>query len=249
MTPGEIAAAAAAAADAGAAMLHLHVRDAEGNHVLDADAYRTAISAVARSVGDRMIVQITTEAAGRYAPAEQMRTVREVRPESVSFALRELFPGPEWEAPFADFLAYLRRERIAPQVILYDREDVARLKRLSNGGFVPFASIPVLYVLGRYVEGGASGPADLLAFLEEGRDTFPDFMVCAFGRQEAACGVAAALLGGSIRVGFENNLLLPDGRRASDNSELVEAVVRPLRALGHRPEEASEWRQRLARLY
>ncbi len=249
ITPDEIARAAAAAADAGAAMLHLHVRNADGTHVLDADAYRNAMSAVARSVGDSMIVQITTEAVGRYAPAEQMRIVRELRPECVTFALRELCPGPEWETPFHEFLAYLRRERIAPQVILYDREDTSRLKSLSGRGLLPFATTPVLYVLGRYSETGASGPADLLPFLDEAGEAFPDFMMCAFGRQEAACGVAAALLAGSIRVGFENNLFLPNGRQASDNAELVKAVVTPLRALGYRPEGASEWRQRLSRMY
>jgi hypothetical protein len=42
-------------------------------------------------------------------------------------------------------------------------------------------------------------------------------MVCSFGPREAACGIGAALLGGDVRVGFENNLALPDGSLAPDN--------------------------------
>jgi 3-keto-5-aminohexanoate cleavage enzyme len=56
--------------------------------------------------------------------------------------------------------------------------------------------------------------------------------VCAFGRREAACVVAAALLGGHIRVGFENNLLLPDGTLAGSNADLVRQVVGTLGTCG-----------------
>jgi len=42
-----------------------------------------------------------------------------------------------------------------------------------------------------------------------------------FGPREAACALTAAALGGHVRVGFENNLLLPDGTVAPDNAALV----------------------------
>ena len=40
LTPAELAATAAECLEAGAAMIHVHVRDANGRHLLDADAYR-----------------------------------------------------------------------------------------------------------------------------------------------------------------------------------------------------------------
>ena len=43
---------------------------------------------------------------------------------------------------------------------------------------------------------------------------------------------AGALLGGHVRVGFENNLALPNGERAASNAELVAAVVQALSDLG-----------------
>ena len=57
-------------------------------------------------------------------------------------------------------------------------------------------------------------------------------MTCAFGRFEAACATAAALMGGHVRVGFENNILLPDGSLAADNAALVSATVGALAACG-----------------
>jgi uncharacterized protein (DUF849 family) len=57
-------------------------------------------------------------------------------------------------------------------------------------------------------------------------------MVCAFGRYEAACVATAALLGGHVRVGFENNLHRPDGRIAHDNAAQVQTVAELLKVAG-----------------
>lgn len=221
MTSDEIALTAAACLEAGACMIHVHVRDREGGHVLDADAYRATIAAVRAEVGDRMVVQITSEALGIYRSAEQMAVVRDVRPEAVSLALRELVPESSQESAFADFLAWLRRESVTPQIILYSPEEAVRLADLEARGLFPFNDVPVLYVLGRYAAGQRSSPADLLPFIAPGMPRFAHWTACAFGAREIACVTAAALLGGHMRVGFENNLYLPGGAVAPDNAALV----------------------------
>jgi uncharacterized protein (DUF849 family) len=245
MTAAEIAADAMAAHAAGAAMLHVHVRNSGGEHTLHADGYRQALAAIRAGVADRMILQITTEAVGRYGPEDQMAMVREVRPEAVSLALRELCPDPGHELPFSRFVAFLRREHILPQIILYDTRDVARLLDLIDRGIVP-GPPPVLFVLGRYQTNDPARPADLAAFLGAAGGRLPDFMVCAFGANEAACCVAGALFGGDVRVGFENNLRLPNGDRAPDNAALVSAVRKPLAALGYALATADDIRSRHA---
>lgn len=234
LSPAELARVAAECRDAGAAMIHAHIRDRDGAHLLDADAYRSAIAAVRTAVGEDLVLQITSESLGRYRPDEQMAVVRAVRPEAVSLALRELAPDPAAEPDFAEFLSWLKRERVMPQVILYAPEEAARLAEMQRRGLVPWDEIPVLYVLGRYVAGQTSLPADLLPFLAPDAPRFRSWMVCAFDRHEAACTLAAALLGGDIRVGFENNLHLPDGRVAGSNADLVRAVAEPLIATGGR---------------
>jgi uncharacterized protein (DUF849 family) len=224
------------------------VRDRRGRHTLDPDACRAAIAAVHGAVGDRMVVQLSTEARGTYSPAEQMAVVRAVRPEAVSLAVRELVPDEGSEHEAAAFFAWLEAERIAPQYILYSPDDLARFRVLRRRGVVPGRRPFVLFVLGRYAADRESDPRDLLPFLAPapGEEEELAWAVCAFGRLEAACVLAAAALGGHARVGFENNLLLADGRTAPDNAALVTQLVAGLRAMGRPVADAAAARALLA---
>jgi uncharacterized protein (DUF849 family) len=242
MTAGELAATAAACHAAGAAMMHVHVRDRDGRHLLDADAYRLALDAIRREVGEAMVLQITSEALGIYAAEQQMAVIRAVRPEAVSLALREFAPDAAAEPAFAAFLDWLRAERVVPQIILYTPDEPLRLDAMRQRGLIPFENIPVLFVLGRYTQGQLSEPADLLPFVAPEMPRFRHWMTCAFGAQEIACVTAAALLGGHARVGFENNLHLPDGSMASDNAASVAACAKAMAACGLRPATADALR-------
>jgi len=240
LTAAEVALTARACADAGAAMIHVHVRDGQGRHLLDADAYRRATKAIREAVGDRLVIQITSESLGIYSPAEQMAVVRETRPQAVSLALSELAPDTGAETAFSEFMVWLHGERIAPQIILYSPDEAVRLAGLRRRGLLGADDVPVLFVLGRYTRGQVSTPADLLPFVAPGVPGFGHWSVCAFGRHETACVVAAGLLGGHVRVGFENNFMLPDGRLAVSNADLVAQVVQTLAACGLATADAAD---------
>lgn len=240
LTPAELARTAAECLEAGAAMIHVHVRRPDGRHLLDADAYRQATDAIREEVGDRLVIQITTEALGIYTPAEQIAVLKGVRPQAASLALRELVPDKAAEPAFAEALAWMKRENVLPQIILYDPTEALRLSGMIRRGLVPWPDIPVLYVLGRYTVSQTSQPADLLPFLGPDQPRFANWSVCAFGRHEAACVTAAALLGGHVRVGFENNLHLPDGNTAPSNAALVATAAEAARGLGYDLCEAAE---------
>ncbi len=242
LTAAELAVTAAHCLDAGAAMIHAHVRKADGSHLLDADAYRDAIAAIRNAVGNRLVIQITSEALGQYTPAEQRAVVQAVKPEAVSLALRELVPDASEEKAFSDLLGWMKRESVTPQIILYDVNDAIRLAELQKRGLIPFERLPVLYVLGRYTAGQVSSPADLLPFVAADAPKFAHWSVCAFGAQEIACVTAGALLGGHIRVGFENNELLPDGSRAKGNQDLVAAARSAIAAVGLKAATAADLR-------
>ncbi len=246
LTAGELARAAAECLDQGASMIHLHVRDRDGKHILDAEAYRAATARIYDAIGDRLVVQITSEAVGAYSPAEQMAVVLETNPEAVSLALREFAPDKAGEKDFAEFLGRLKIMRIWPQIILYSPEEGSRLGAMRRQGLIPFESVAVLYVLGRFALGKTSAPTDILPFIGPEMPRFESWSVCAFGRQEVACVSAAALLGGHARVGFENNLFLPDGALASSNAEAVGAVARALDALGLPRQSAEGLREQIA---
>lgn len=250
LTPAEIAREAELCAAAGASVLHVHVRDEDGRHSLDPGLYHAAIAAIRRRLGDRIVVQMSTEAVGRYGPAEQMAAVREVRPEAVSLGLSELMPDDQAAGAAAAFLAWLQRERIAPQYILYSPQEVARLHDLRHSGVIPQRRPFALFVLGRYAERTEAAPRDVLPFLaahDAAHDADCPWALCAFGRLESACVLTAAGLGGHVRVGFENNLRLVDGRLAATNAQLVEQVAASARLLGREIADVATTRAFLAR--
>ena len=220
ITPMELAETAVQCRDAGACMIHLHVRDKQGGHSLDVDAYWAAIAAVRTAVGDDLIIQVTTEAVGIYSIDQQIAMVQQLKPEAVSLAMRELCPTVEDESKGARFFAWLAKERVAAQYILYSAADIARFDDLRRRGVIPVEQVSVLYVLGRYTEGGASSALELLPMLAAA-DTEVIWSVCAFGASEAACMLVAAGLGGHARVGFENNMQLINGHKAPHNGALV----------------------------
>lgn len=247
ITPDEIAAEAARCREAGVAMIHLHVRDADNKHSLDADTYAQATAAIRREVGDGIIIQMTTEAVGIYAPAEQMAAVRAVRPEAASMAVRELCPDEDSVPAFAEFLAWMAGERIMPQYILYAPEDVDTFANLQARGVIPGGRPFLLYVLGRYTPGQKSVPEDLLPFMIEADQLDADWAICAFGARESACALTAAALGGHVRVGFENNFLMADGSVARDNAALAGQVASGAKLLGRTLAGADEARAYLGR--
>jgi len=225
MSPDELAAEAILVADAGATLFHLHVRDDEGGHSLDPNRYRQAIDAVHNAVGERMVIQVTTEAVGRYQPDEQIEVVQDLRPSSVSLALRELVPS-DGEADLTRaqaFFSWLRDEGIAPHYILYTAEDVRRFEALRADGIIPQEKPFGLFVLGRYVDPAEVNANDLLPFMNEHDQNCP-WSICAFGPVESAASMAAAALGGHVRVGFENNLWRSDGSVATNNADLVKQI-------------------------
>lgn len=248
ISPIELAEDAADCLREGAALVHLHVRDENNLHSLDAARYRDAVQAVKQRVGPDMIVQITSESLGKFTVEAQMQAVREVKPEAVSLALREFAPSENEEGAFSHFLSWVRQERILPQIILYTPEEAVRLKGMVRRGLVPWNEVPVLYVLGRYAAGQRSSPFDLIPFLANPDTMFENWTVCAFGPDEANAIVAASLLNGNGRIGFENNLLLPDGSVASDNSALIAVAAERIRACGISLMSAGELRQTWTKL-
>jgi 3-keto-5-aminohexanoate cleavage enzyme len=242
LRPHEIAADAAACADAGASVMHLHVRDDAGAHTLDVQRYRTAVTQIQDALGDRMLVQVTTEAVGHYLPEQQMALVRELRPEAASVALRELVPDDSAIARAAGFFEWSQREGIALQYIVYDADEARRLVAWAQAGIVPQRTPNALFVLGRYAAGQQSAPGDLQPFLQAWPAGWP-WTVCAFGAAEASCMSAAIGLGGHARVGFENNLHRADGSVARGNADLVADVAAMVRGAGRSVADAAAARE------
>lgn len=220
----ETVATAAACHAAGAGALHAHVRDARGAHSLDPGLYAELLAEMARAV-PAMPVQITTEAAGVYAPPAQ-RALLALRPEGLSAALREILADDDHAAARA-FYHGAAEAGVAVQHILYTPEEVDRLAAEQARGTLPAGAVQLLFVLGRYSPGEVSQPADLSPYLARlaATELAADWALCAFGPAETACLLHGLGLGGKARVGFENNFRNADGRVAADNAARVAEIV------------------------
>jgi len=236
ISPAELADEAEQLLCAGVSVLHLHVRDEHGQHTLSVEAYRAAIDAIRERVGRQLVLQVTTEAVGRYTPDQQMEMVRRLRPEAVSLALRELMPSEPHEKDALAFFNRLSEEGIWQQFIVYSPQELARLEHLRQSGALREAAPSVLLVLGSYLESRPGSTRELDGFLHQVDLSRFSWAACCFGQSERALMLKVAELGGHVRLGFENNLALPDGSVAPSNSELVSGF---LSALEHSERQAA----------
>lgn len=230
ITPAELADEAGACLKEGAAMIHLHVRDDQESHTLDVTKYRETIAAIRDNVGDALVIQATTEAVGIYTPQQQMDMVLELKPEAASLAIKEL--APEGHEPAAkEFFKEMHALKIMPQFILYSPEDMQRFEALKTEDVIPFENPFLILVLGRYTSNQTSHPHDLIPFLNH-MSPSRIWATCAFGPLEHAAASGALAMGGHVRVGFENNMLLKTGERARRNADLIRQVREVAEAIG-----------------
>lgn len=215
----EIVATAKSCFVAGARALHLHVRDEQGRHSLDAGRYNEAIAALGGAVPE-MQVQITTESAGLYGPQVQFDCLAKVSPEWASVSVREINRDPD----AARGLYHLCSDQgTRVQHIAYDTTDIALLHRWRREGVVPLEQDEVICVLGTYEPPRAGTQHELSKFVAATRDL--RFSVCTFGASEQTCLTLAAASGAEIlRVGFENNLTAPGGALWRSNADAVSSL-------------------------
>lgn len=207
----------------GASALHAHVRGANDEHVLDAGLYRELIAAMAQRVPG-MLVQITSEAVGIYSPQQQVDCIEAVQPEMVSMCLREISSGFEQPDFARQFFEWCDDHRVHVQHIVFSAEEFRHFLEYRDRGVIPAGHRCVLFVLGRYNVNFQSEPVDLEPFLKHDLSGL-DWFTCAFGLREQECVMAAIEAGGNARIGFENNLHLPNGEIAPNTAALVTSLA------------------------
>jgi len=91
------------------------------------------------------------------------------------------------------------------------------------------------------VPGCATATVENLAFLVNKIPAGSTWTVTGVGRGAWPMAAAGIIMGGNVRVGFEDNIYLERGRKAASNGELVEKVVALAKLLGREiatPDEA-----------
>jgi len=244
ITPTELAYCASACLNEGATMIHLHVRDELSVHSLSPKLYRETVNAVKDRVGNKMMIQVTSESAGIFQADEQISAMMELSPDFISIALREYINDNASTDKFCLFVNYLHNKQCVIQYILYDFEDYKLYLSLISKEQIPKSRHSILIVLGRYTE--TVPDINIVKHYQSILEHDKGCMVCTFGPNGQQILNASAIFGTHIRVGFENGFLLPNDEIAIDNAHLVKNTIETIKKTGRTIADINYTRQFLS---
>lgn len=127
---------------------------------------------------------------------------------------------------------------VKPELECYDLGMINNARFLGELGHIE-TPLYFQFVLG--VLGQIPATVDNLIHMVRSIPEGSPWSVCAIGLNEFAIGTMAILMGGHVRVGFEDNIYLSKGVKAKSNAQLVEKVVRLAKELDREiatPQEA-----------
>jgi 3-dehydrocarnitine:acetyl-CoA trimethylamine transferase len=254
--PEQIADAAIEAARAGAAVAHIHVRDPQtGQGSRDPALYRAVVERV-RAADVDVVLNLTAGMGGDLVlggvdaplPAdgdgtdmigadERLAHVAELRPEictldcgTMNFAAGGDYVMVNTPAMLRAMARRIQELGVRPELEVFDAGHLVMVNELVREGLI---DDPALIQLCMGIPYGApNDPTTLLALVAR---LPPGAVFSAFsiGRMQLPYVALAALCGGNVRVGLEDNLYLSRGRLAT-NGELVERARTILEAMNVR---------------
>lgn len=235
----EIGREAEAAYKAGASIIHLHVREDDGTPTQSKERFKACIDEIKKRCPD-VIVQPSTGGAVGMTDEERLQPV-ELNPEMATLDCGTLnFGGDEifvnTENTIKNFANVMNEKNVKPEIEVFDKGMVDLAIRYHKQGFIK-APMHFDFVLGVQMDATVRDLSYLVHSLPEGST----WTVAGVGRHEIPMAVAAIIMGGHARVGFEDNVYLSKGVLAKSNAELVEKVARISREIGREvatPDEA-----------
>ncbi len=261
-TPQEYGAEARRIVDEGGVHIHIHARKPDGTPSYEIEDFVAISEAIRSEVGDAVIVNFSTGTVG--VPVEKRIAYLEAgRPEVAAlnmgsmnyakysakrkeFVFKFVFQNPFDE--IIELLEAMNRLGIKPEHECFDIGHVGSLAPLVDMGLLE-APLHADFVMG--VVGGIPATARNLAAMADNMPPAPDggraganphWGVIGIGREQWMLVAAALTLGGSIRVGLEDNFYLPDGTMARSNGELIAKARQMTEDLGRRPATVEEAR-------
>ncbi len=274
ITPDEITAEAVAAANAGAAILHLHARNPEtGQPTADPDVFMQFLPRIKEQCD--AVINITTGGSSLMTLDERLAAPLRARPEMASLNMGSmnfgLFPMKErysdwrfdWEPKLLDATKeVVFKNTFADIETIFDLlgnqhgtrfefecYDVGQIQTLAFYLKEGLINKPVFvqFVLG--VLGGIDAHPENLMHMKATADRLLgdnyQFSVLSAGRMQIPLATIGAILGGNVRVGLEDSLLIGRGKLATSNAEQVTKIRTILEELGYEIASPTEARQML----
>ena len=272
VTPAEISDQAHGAAEAGAAILHLHARNPVTGQPSAREEDFMSFLPQLKQASDA-VLNLSTGGSAVMTLDDRLAAPRRVEPEMCSLNMGSmnfaLYPAAarisewkhDWEQPFlenSDDLVFKNTPRDIARILTelgvergarfefecYDVGHLYMLKHFVDRGLVqkPLFIQFVFGVLG----GMGTDPENLMHMKVIADKLFGDdymFSVLAAGRQQMPLITMAAAMGGHVRVGLEDSLMISRGVLAKDNAEQVRKIRRIVEDLGREvasPDEARD---------
>ena len=239
VTPIEIAIAAEACARAGASIVHVHARNPDGSPTQDKETYRQIIEAIKARCD--VIVQVSTGGAVGMTPQERLAPVTLV-PEMATLSMGSVnFGGDVFMNHPADMEVFARamiQHGVKPELEIFDTGMLTTASRWLKKGLLT-GPLHFDFVLG--IPGGMAGTPEALMYLISQLPEGATWTVAGIGAAQLPLGTLAILLGGHVRVGFEDNVYYRKGELAQSNAQLVARIARISRELNRdvaTPDEA-----------
>jgi uncharacterized protein (DUF849 family) len=251
VTPEQIADAAIEAAKAGAAIAHCHVREPDtGKPSRRVELYEEVVQRIRASDTD-VIINLTAGMGGDYVPdpddptkgiegtdlvsaTERLAHVEAIRPEICSLDCGSLNFGDSLYISTPAMLRQMAKRiqelGVKPELEVFEMGHLRFANQLFAEGLV---DAPPLYQICLGIPWALGADPDTMRLM---RDNLPDganWFSFGIGRTQMPMAATAAILGGNVRVGLEDNLYLEKGVFAS-NGQLTERAAEIIRLLGGR---------------
>jgi 3-keto-5-aminohexanoate cleavage enzyme len=253
--PHEIAQAAYDSYNSGAAIVHLHARDKSGASTNDPKIF-SEINSLVRAKSPIIIQNSTAPATQEGSVAEDgLRLLKEaeVLPEMCSLDCSLICTKwksfnliYEWTREFMLNAAKLMLDKnIKPELEIFNPTSIEDVFNVLKPAGVLKDPISMSFVMGMdgISQGSMEFSVDNLVHLINKIPKGTLFSALAIGKHQLPGTVMAMLMGGNVRVGFEDNIYYRRGELAKSNAQLVERIAKLAIEFGFEvatPEEARE---------
>jgi len=217
---------AKSAYDAGASVIHLHVREDDGTPTQSKDRFQECMDAIYKECPD-VIIQPSTGGAVGMTDLERLQST-EVTPTpefatldcgTVNFGGDEIFVNTD--NTIMNFAKIMKERGIKPELEVFDKGMIDIALKVDKKGLLVHP-LHFDFVLGIQMTATVRD----LTFMVGSIPVGSTWAVAGIGRYEFEMATAGIIMGGHVRVGFEDNLYIEKGVLAKSNGELVEKVVK-----------------------
>lgn len=242
VTPGELADAALEAEKAGASIIHLHVRDEEGQPTQEKEVYKEVINLIEEQ-NSKAIIQPSTGGAAGMSWQERIQPVY-LEPEMATLDCGTTNFGRDIFVNDLDlmenFATEMKKLGILPELECFEAGHIYNALYLQEQGLLP-GHLHFDLVLG--VPGAMKATVENLNYLVGLLPDNATWTAAGVGRHQLPMANLAILMGGHARVGFEDNIFYTEGELAESNAQLVARIVRLAQELGREVATPNEARK------